>query len=375
MIEADVIILGGGCAGLSLACRLADFAARGNRIPQIIVLERRRAYVEDRTWCFWHERNQPLPYPVAARWSRWRFSSGKTSRLHSSDAWEYVCLRSSDMYNRSVDKISDCDAINLNMGVQVTGVESVNGRHHIQTDDGTYRADTLIDCRTPDRSLLEQANLHQIFLGVEFETEAEETPHDVVGLMEEMSVDSDGFHFRYHLPISPRRHLIEATRFSSSWVDPDRLSDLLDHYLSSLDGPFRIVRKEKGVIPMGFPAQKDSRSVIAGGTRGGAVRPSSGYAFHRIQQWADTTAAGLVENKSPAVSDSRVRSGMDTMFLRALKHAPEHAPDWFLRLAEHVSPDSFARFMTDQGTVGDHLNVIRALPAIPFVRSALGRSA
>ncbi len=375
MTDADIIILGGGCAGLSLACRLADLSVRGNRIPQVIVLERRPAYVEDRTWCFWHERNKPLPFPSAARWSQWRFSSGGGIQLHTSNAWEYVCVRSSALYKRSLEKISACDSISLRMEVDVTGIETVDGRHHIQTDDGTYRADTLIDCRTPDRSHLEQADLHQIFLGVEIETDGEPLPHDVAGLMEDMSVDREGFHFRYHLPIGPRHHLMEATRFSSRWMDPETLSGMLDKYLSSLGRPFRIVRKEKGVIPMGLPVHKQSQSVITGGTRGGAVRPSSGYAFHRIQQWADMTAASLVGPKTVTASDSQVRSGMDTLFLRALKHAPDQAPDWFLRLAEHVSPDSFARFMMDQGTLGDQLNVIRALPSIPFVRSALRRSA
>ena len=46
----DLVILGGGCAGLSLAMRLAKL---GEQCPQTIIVEPRERYVNDRTWGFW----------------------------------------------------------------------------------------------------------------------------------------------------------------------------------------------------------------------------------------------------------------------------------------------------------------------------------
>ena len=51
-----LLILGGGCAGLSLALRLAD-----GHFPyqKVIIIEKRDAYHNDRTWCFWDENDTP----------------------------------------------------------------------------------------------------------------------------------------------------------------------------------------------------------------------------------------------------------------------------------------------------------------------------
>jgi lycopene beta-cyclase len=51
----DLIILGGGCAGLSLARRLSEL---GEDCPQTVILESRSSYTDDRTWCFWWQQRE-----------------------------------------------------------------------------------------------------------------------------------------------------------------------------------------------------------------------------------------------------------------------------------------------------------------------------
>jgi len=46
----DLIIIGGGCAGLSLAARLSRY---GGDAPRTLVVDSRTSYTNDRTWCFW----------------------------------------------------------------------------------------------------------------------------------------------------------------------------------------------------------------------------------------------------------------------------------------------------------------------------------
>jgi len=47
--DLDLLILGGGCAGLSLGDRLAE---QPSRPGGTMIIEARQAYVNDRTWCF-----------------------------------------------------------------------------------------------------------------------------------------------------------------------------------------------------------------------------------------------------------------------------------------------------------------------------------
>ena len=67
-LDTDVLILGGGCAGLSLATALAQWAPQ----LRVHILESRRSYTRDRTWCFWHAGSHPFSAGVTHRWPGWR---------------------------------------------------------------------------------------------------------------------------------------------------------------------------------------------------------------------------------------------------------------------------------------------------------------
>lgn len=63
--DTDIAILGGGCAGLSVAVRLAA-AARSIRI-----IEPRKTYTDDRAWSFWRTGPDPFEDCVRASWTKW----------------------------------------------------------------------------------------------------------------------------------------------------------------------------------------------------------------------------------------------------------------------------------------------------------------
>ena len=54
--DYDLIIIGGGCAGLSLARRLIE----DESTLRVLILEHRDAYSDDRTWCFWENSDHSL---------------------------------------------------------------------------------------------------------------------------------------------------------------------------------------------------------------------------------------------------------------------------------------------------------------------------
>jgi lycopene beta-cyclase len=50
---------------------------------------------------------------------------------------------------------------------------------------------------------------------------------------------------------------------------------------------------------------------------------------------------------------------------------PERVPEFFVRMFDRVPPESLVRFLESEPRPADILQVMRALPAAPFLSSAL----
>ena len=103
---------------------------------------------------------------------------------------------------------------------------------------------------------------------------------------------SRGIHFIYLLPFDDRTALVESTMFAPE-REPDAFFETaIIQYLAAHCGvaEFTTERTEAGAIPLGR-LPRSSSAMIGLGSNGGAIRPSSGYAFTFIQkQIADTIA-------------------------------------------------------------------------------------
>lgn len=378
--EVDLAILGGGCAGLSLARQLACAESRGADIPETIVLEPRTSYENDRTWCSWvHARDGADPL-AARRWSSWSFSSAGERHVHRSSTWSYQCIPAQAFYEEALQAIEGSRRISLMTGVRVEDVRERLDGLLVEAGERQWRARRLVDTRPPGRARLDGSTLMQTFAGVEIRCERALHERDVVGLMERMAVDELGFRFDYVLPLAADHLLVEATRFGAVPVSDERLERELRQSVRRLTRPagYVVVRREGGAIPMGLPepsAPADPRWVRAG-TGGGAVRAATGYAYQRIQRWARRCTVSILRGghlvgQAPTPP---FLGWMDRLFLGVLRDEPRIAPDLFMALARRLGPEAFARFMTDAGSWRDHLAVIRALPPGPFLRQLRHRS-
>ena len=132
---------------------------------------------------------------------------------------------------------------------------------------------------------------------------------------------------------------------------------------------YDIKAEESGKLPMTtakIPTKLGER-MFAIGVTGGSARPSSGYAFHRIQRQPSEIARAIVEERRiPQTFASRKYDFFDRVFLEALVGNPALGKDSFLRMFEKVSPDSLIRFLTEESSAADDLAVINALPKLSF---------
>ena len=367
--RADLAIIGGGCAGLSLARALI---ARKSGLT-IEIIEPRTEYPADRTWCFWASHEHALQPLIEARWSRWRFSDAANAMIeHSSKSLSYQMLPASNFYAAALSDIASAPNITLQLGERVEHVESFADYIALRTTAGTIKARQVVDTR-PERQ--PRAQLFQVFAGTEVKTTTDTFNPDCAGLMMNMGADETGFHFDYVLPLSPRRALVEWTRFSKHSVRSDQIAAELEHCIGRhVREPFTSIRSEAGCLPMGqVKTQESMQGLLRAGMGGGALRAATGYGFLRIQTWAEHCAEGIVERRGAVAHpvEPELRAWMDRVFLATLRAQPQRGPDFFMRLARSLSPDAFVRFMSDAATAPDLLGIIMALPVRPLVATAL----
>ena len=374
----DLVIIGGGCAGLALAMAICKRVTKPSHAPKTLIIEPRAQYIDDRSWCFWERENKVNKNLVAKSWPTWEFGTKLEQHKHSSKSgWQYNYVPSIRFYDQAEQLISKHEQITLLKNTRVTGVTPNPSNVEVTLDSGSISAEQVVDTRVPDSFDMNKATLKQIFYGIEIELTTKNAIEDIARVMEDMRADSDGFLFNYILPIDEKSILVEVTRFSGAPLAPETLREAaleLANHISD-QSKYKITREESGVIPMGVAPQVEAADPrwLRTGIGVGAARPSAGYAFQRIQGWADMCAKTILASGQcqSFPSDSAKLAWMDNIFLCTIRDDPTLAPELFLSLARNVKPDRLLRFLTDCPNRTDVLAVIVSLPKWPLVRTVL----
>jgi lycopene beta-cyclase len=374
--ETDLVILGGGCAGLSLAIRLA---ALGLRCPRTLILESRTEYTNDRTWCFWDDGSTAFSHLISHRWQRMTLRAADRRVAIDCGSTPYQMLPAGSFYTQALEEIAKTGRIDLVTNASVLAEpRRVGDKWRIETTAGPFWASMAIDTRPGQVPRRGGATLWQSFYGLEIECDAAVFDPGCANLMEFSDGDPAGVHFTYVLPVSPHRALVEATVFGPDPLRKDDLAAELESAIARRVGGagFAVKRAEHGILPMGLasaPTVRDATHVKVGLTAGGA-RPSTGYAFQRIQRWADACAEVIGKGGAPIghAADPPLLRAMDRLFLAVIRARPEAAPSLFLSLFEKADARNIIRFMSDRGTFRDYAAIASALPTGPFVKEIPG---
>ncbi len=368
--QYDLAILGGGCAGLSLAVSLVERGLGGRRLA---IFEPRTGYRRDRTWCYWDVAEHAFSDAVAHRWERWAVRHGGRRIVREAQRHVYCEVPADAFYASALSRLANRPDVDLRLGTRVLGIEETARNVRVHTLAGSFRVGRVFDGRPPARP--PPGTLLQHFLGVHVRTSEPAFESDTVTLMDfDVASSPKGIDFAYVLPYSDREALVEATCFSTTPFTDDRYRATIDRYLETRLGvsKFETLWQERGVIPMqAVRPPRPTARVVPIGTAGGMVRPSTGYAFLAIQRWSRMAARGILGATPLPAPRDRVSRVLDAIFLGFLRRHPERAPAVFAQLFERVEPDVLSRFLMDVGSARDRLAVVRAMPTGPFLAEAL----
>ncbi len=373
MKKTDILILGAGCAGTSLAHYLEDLGYTG----KVVLLDSRTNFNREQRWCSWAKLPVSLMPSVNKSWESWTVSDELYSTTQTSENFSYQQIYAPDFFNHfhSRWQISE-KPIEISLGEKVESVEDKTGYVEVKTNRETWQANTVFDARHQGSANFRNARdtkgvyLHQTFLGWKIEFPCAVFDESNATLMDFRTAQTDGVNFIYVLPYSDREALVESTSFSVNPVVRGNHLNAVTKYIGENFGEdYDIKGEESGELPMTTAklSTKTGERIYNIGIAGGAARPSSGYAFHRIQRQTSEIARALVnEREIPQSFASRKYDFFDAVFLEAVARNPAAAKDLFLRMFEKVSPDSLIRFLTDESSIADDLAVINALPKLSF---------
>ena len=378
--DLDLVVLGGGCAGLSLALRLAE---RPGACRRVAVLESREAYRHDRSWCFWRlgpHRFEPL---VKRTWSQVSLRSATQAVQVDCAGTPYQLLESDTFYNHAQRAFAASTVARLQMGVTVLGPpQPVPGGWRIATSGGDLTAKHVIDTRPPGPPKEGSALLWQSFLGEELVCDHAVFDPGRVELMDFADDSPGAVAFTYVLPLANNHALVETTLFDPQPHGPADLARRQQMAVQRLCGAAAsyVARTESGILPMGLvPTGSTHQQMPPGhghcrvGLMSGAARPASGYAFQRIQRWADDCSASLRKGCDPVghSPDPLLTRLMDRLFLDVLRSHPERGPELFTSLFAQVPTPRIVRFLSDRASVMDRIAVAASLPTGLFLGQAM----
>jgi lycopene beta-cyclase len=389
--DADLVIAGAGCAGLS-ALWQALHSARSD--ARIVVIDRRIGESDDRTWSFWGPPTAPFADLADRSWHRvqavfpgYRTSQriGRSRRGPGANR-AYFRVRSRD-YSAAIletaRRRSNVEFIEADIHSFSESGESGTGGPGtragvVSTSVGDVRAPVVLQSvrAQPDTAdATVRHPLRQHFGGWEVRTDRPIFDPDCVTLMDFDVPQHDGTAFFYVLPTSPHRALVEYTMFSEHPRSRRFYDDHLRDHLDALGASgYEIERREYGVIPMEDRrhSQRSGNHIWNIGTVGGMTKPTTGYTFQRIhEQTQRLVGAWAVGAPLPCARPASARFGFaDRTLLNILHHHPELGRPVFERLFRTSSIDDILTFLDERSTFAADCRMIAGLPWKPFLQAA-----
>ena len=374
----DFIIAGGGAAGLGLAYQLA---MSGLREKSVLIVDRDAKDRNDRTWCFWTDQPTRFDHLVYRNWSRVEVVSDDFQCAYDLSPYTYKMIRGIDFYQGMQEALSGLPNVEFLQARinEITDTKDKTSAAIIVNREEYHGAQWVFDStfhvsdfyRGPAR----YHYLKQHFKGWEIETPTDCFDPSTVTLFDFRTPQMGSMRFFYILPFSKRRAMVEYTIFSADALKPHEYDREISDYLENVRhiSPYRIISTETGVIPMTDRPfrRKLGEHIMAIGTKGGLVKPSSGYAFQRIQHDSAAIVHSLETHANPfqvPASPPRYRL-FDTLMLQVMYRQGDRMKEIFIELFKNNSIQDIFRFLDETAPLSENIRLLKSLPTSPFLKA------
>jgi len=352
MKEFDYVIIGGGCAGLSLAYELEIHNKL--RDKTLAIIEPRLEYKRDKTWSYWKTLEHNFTDCVKKSWINFSINiPNKTKFIECSDL-PYESIDSGLFYEKINSKLNT----NKNISFYKSSEEINLDKGFIFNSVSSFKAN--------------QNQLWQHFKGIEIETKKNDFDDQIFNLMDFDCDQRDSVHFFYTLPYSKNRALVETTWLSTmannSLKDYDnQLQNYIVNHLNIKD--YKILYEEEGAIPLFYPKTNDKKNIMNIGTAGGMTRLSTGYTFLNIQEHSKYIRKNIHNiHECKKYNIGAKYKFLDKIFLRVLNNHPNKMPNIFMNMFNGL-PKNVIKFLSNKSNLFQDLSVILKMPKWIFIKA------
>ena len=350
MKEFDYIIIGGGCAGLSLAYELEIHKKLEDKT--LAIVEPRSEYKRDKTWSFWKIISHNFDDCVKKSWKEFSIKTSSNSKIIKCDNLPYQSIDSGLFYKKINDKLEKNKNIKFFKSIKDININNAF----------VFNSVPLLNNN--------RSNLWQHFHGIEIETNEDLFNENIVDLMDFDCDQRNSVHFFYTLPFTKKRAMIETTWLSKEDGSLKDYDSQLKNYINYLGiKDYKINFKEEGAIPLFYLINEKQSNKINIGTAGGMTRLSTGYTFLNIQEHSKYIRMNIENIQSVKRYDiGKKYHFLDKVFLRVLEKNPEKMPNIFFNMFG-TSSDTIIKFLSNKSNISEDISVILKMPKFTFIKS------
>jgi lycopene beta-cyclase len=332
----------------------------------------------DRTWCFWDE-DALFENIISKKWNTALFVDDKFRRELKLDPYQYKMIKGLDFYNLVFDLISKHSNIQF-ANQKVLDFQELGNHCVVKTATESFTCNKVFNSISNPELIQSQTQypfLHQHFIGWFIKSRETVFTPDCATFMD-FSVEQNGnTRFMYVLPTSENMALIEYTLFSKDLLLEEEYETEIRNYIQKLGiTEYEIIDRERGNIPMtSYPFWKhNTKNIINIGSAGGWTKASTGYTFKNTTQKSKALIQFLRTESDFRKFHKRDKFWFyDLLFLDVLNRRNDLGSTIFSSLFKKGNPTLIFKFLDEETTFWEDLQVIWKCPKGLFIRAFLSR--
>ena len=194
MRDFDYTIIGGGCAGLSLAYELEIYEKLKKKT--LAIIEPRDEYKRDKTWSFWKTIPHHFDDCVKKNWNHFSINIPNKTKYLECNNYPYQSIDSGLFYDKILNKLKENKNIHFFKNITEINLEN------------SFVFDSVPRINTG------MTGLWQHFCGVEIETNNNVFDEEIINLMDFDCDQKKSVHFFYTLPYSKNNRFYISHNFA-----------------------------------------------------------------------------------------------------------------------------------------------------------------